>query len=241
MNVQCTMCKKTYDLAVSDDMLKAWKRGGYIQDVMPKLTAGERELLISGTCNTCFDNLFAPKPAERRNIKITDVLVSWYHGYGNHPRIYLTVDRLPRQDELRYEQRGDLYFAELDGYVSYYCYSGPGDGFGGSKFHITMVDGELRTLQGPWSSRAQCMIDAGFTPCVEVGFLYGAHQTYGNVTVALLEQALEGSDFELTPDRIITRKGMTWVETKAQDASIHSDRQTWNVPRSILNKERSHS
>ena len=35
-----------------------WKGGKYIQDAMPYLSADERELLISGTCGTCFDKMF---------------------------------------------------------------------------------------------------------------------------------------------------------------------------------------
>jgi hypothetical protein len=41
-----------------EDMVD-WLSGSLpIQDAMPYLTIGERELLISGTCNDCFDILF---------------------------------------------------------------------------------------------------------------------------------------------------------------------------------------
>ena len=35
-----------------------WQNGSLIQDAMPYLSADERELLISGTCGTCFDKMF---------------------------------------------------------------------------------------------------------------------------------------------------------------------------------------
>jgi hypothetical protein len=35
-----------------------WQAGKYIQDAMPYLSKGERELLISGTCDECFDKMF---------------------------------------------------------------------------------------------------------------------------------------------------------------------------------------
>lgn len=39
--------------------MKEWQAGGgYIQDLMPTLTAGERELLISGTCDSCWKEMF---------------------------------------------------------------------------------------------------------------------------------------------------------------------------------------
>ncbi len=37
---------------------KAWENGKVIQDAMPYLTPGEREVLISGTCGSCFDKMF---------------------------------------------------------------------------------------------------------------------------------------------------------------------------------------
>tara|TARA_B100000749_G_C18156894_1_gene354210 strand:- start:253 stop:459 length:207 start_codon:yes stop_codon:yes gene_type:complete len=37
-----------------------WEGGAAIQDALDYLTADERELLISGTCGACFDNMFPP-------------------------------------------------------------------------------------------------------------------------------------------------------------------------------------
>jgi hypothetical protein len=36
----------------------AWQSGEYIQDALPMLNAGEREMLISQTCNDCWADLF---------------------------------------------------------------------------------------------------------------------------------------------------------------------------------------
>lgn len=38
--------------------LAAWKRGTLIQDAMPYLSDGEREILISKTCGECWDAMF---------------------------------------------------------------------------------------------------------------------------------------------------------------------------------------
>jgi len=39
-----------------------WYAGkGLAQDMMPGLTIAFRELLISGTCGTCFDKMFKPE------------------------------------------------------------------------------------------------------------------------------------------------------------------------------------
>ena len=50
---------------VSNHDLKRWEDGELIQDAMPYLSAGERELLISGVCGKCFDKMFEEDPVPR--------------------------------------------------------------------------------------------------------------------------------------------------------------------------------
>ena len=56
--VTCRMCQETTDLKVNFQGFVEWKSGQLIQEALPELSCGERELLISGTCGTCFDELF---------------------------------------------------------------------------------------------------------------------------------------------------------------------------------------
>ena len=57
--VVCRKCRKSHDLLVSIGDVHAWKvQGVYIQDAMPYLSAGERELLISQTCDDCWKEMF---------------------------------------------------------------------------------------------------------------------------------------------------------------------------------------
>tara|TARA_R100000908_G_C3725229_1_gene126532 strand:+ start:553 stop:765 length:213 start_codon:yes stop_codon:yes gene_type:complete len=56
--VPCRLCQETTDLEVNFQGFVNWKAGEFIQDALPELSADERELLISGTCGTCFDALF---------------------------------------------------------------------------------------------------------------------------------------------------------------------------------------
>jgi hypothetical protein len=94
--------------------------------------------------------------------------VNWRDGWDNHPNLELLVDKMPTIDILRYEEREDLFYAELNGYVSFYYYSQPANGFGGAVFNITMKDGSERMLKGPWSSRAGVANRLGFGPCLDV-------------------------------------------------------------------------
>ena len=45
-------------MAVNIDDYTSWENGALIQTAMPYLSADEREVLISGMCGPCFDNLF---------------------------------------------------------------------------------------------------------------------------------------------------------------------------------------
>jgi hypothetical protein len=52
-------------MLVNPKDLSDWKsEKKYIQDAMPYLSAGEREILISKTCDECFDKMFPPNPEE---------------------------------------------------------------------------------------------------------------------------------------------------------------------------------
>ena len=58
VEVTCAMCGESHCVAVNESDFYAWKGGKLIQDAMPYLSVGERELLISHTCDSCFDTLF---------------------------------------------------------------------------------------------------------------------------------------------------------------------------------------
>lgn len=96
-------------------------------------------------------------------IKIT---VDWLHGYGNTPEIVVYTDSsMPSTDAFRYTKKrsGQHYIYRAindEGFASFFAYSGPGTGYGGSKFELTMTDGSVDTLIGPWSSNASAVNSA---------------------------------------------------------------------------------
>lgn len=59
--VKCNWCLQVQTVQITIQEHLAWRRGAFVQDAFPNLTPGERELFISGTCETCFDRMF---PAE---------------------------------------------------------------------------------------------------------------------------------------------------------------------------------
>ena len=56
--VNCIQCHQPQHIEARTADLDAWIGGELIQVAMPYLTADEREILISGVCGTCFDNMF---------------------------------------------------------------------------------------------------------------------------------------------------------------------------------------
>jgi len=59
--VDCRRCHNSYTVTAKAIDISRWQGGAIIQDVMPYLTDDERELLISGTCGSCFDEMFPPE------------------------------------------------------------------------------------------------------------------------------------------------------------------------------------
>lgn len=58
ITVTCPICTKeqpTFTVNARDH--DAWLHGSLIQDAFPYLTAEERELLVSGTCDPCWSDI----------------------------------------------------------------------------------------------------------------------------------------------------------------------------------------
>jgi hypothetical protein len=57
--VTCDLCKQEYVILLDRKDHERWLAGeAYIQDALSYLSAGERELLISNTCDTCWNQLY---------------------------------------------------------------------------------------------------------------------------------------------------------------------------------------
>ena len=58
-DVYCKHCGTMYQILANRDDVHAWLSGsGYIQDVLGYLSPAERELMISNTCNNCWNQMF---------------------------------------------------------------------------------------------------------------------------------------------------------------------------------------
>lgn len=54
----CMICGISETLMLDEEKLILWHNGAFIQDVFPDLTPAERELIKTGTHESCFDSLF---------------------------------------------------------------------------------------------------------------------------------------------------------------------------------------
>lgn len=104
-------------------------------------------------------------------MKILKAEVDWHPDFDNAPTLNIWVDEVPH-GQVRYEQRGSCYFGEHDGYVSFFHYSHPDEGYGGREFTLNMVDGTVKVLKGPWSGNETSMAAAGFPISFGVTLLY---------------------------------------------------------------------
>lgn len=60
VNGPCHSCGERQSVIVSRVSLEKFRRGQYAQDCFPDLSADQREFLISGICNKCWDEMFPP-------------------------------------------------------------------------------------------------------------------------------------------------------------------------------------
>ncbi len=146
--------------------------------------------------------------------------VNWMEGYANSPVLQVLVDKIPDMSNAIYLHHPDgLYFAEKDGYVRFFSYKGPGQGYAGRCFPIRVALGNGRleqevamragrykeeVLVGPWSSRAGVMNMYGFTPCMEIsitddpGVMKRGYTFYGAaVTLEFAKEAVKQSGMNL--------------------------------------------
>lgn len=58
LNIICPMCLSSNELEVSKQGFKDYDNGALIQNAFPTLTPDQREFLLSGICNTCWEKTF---------------------------------------------------------------------------------------------------------------------------------------------------------------------------------------
>ena len=58
VSVKCRICGAVENIAVSMHGYDKWKAGEMIQDALPDLSADEREMLLSRTCSSCWEEMF---------------------------------------------------------------------------------------------------------------------------------------------------------------------------------------
>lgn len=58
LTVSCRRCDCVQTITAPVAGIMAWEAGEYIQEALPMLSAGEREMLISQTCDDCWTEMF---------------------------------------------------------------------------------------------------------------------------------------------------------------------------------------
>lgn len=56
---KCKACGKPHTIEVDDKKFQLWMSGKvHIQNALPNISDNDRELLLSGICGKCFDEIF---------------------------------------------------------------------------------------------------------------------------------------------------------------------------------------
>ena len=55
---ECILCNKHVHFQVSETGYLNWNNGMKIQDALPELSAGKREMMLTNICDKCFNNTF---------------------------------------------------------------------------------------------------------------------------------------------------------------------------------------
>jgi len=61
---KCRICGEVYTIPMTETEHELLMSGVHIQDALPNHSADDRELLLSGICGKCFDELFYGEEAE---------------------------------------------------------------------------------------------------------------------------------------------------------------------------------
>ena len=58
LELECKYCDYKETITVPEADYISWHNGEFIQDAFPYLTAGQRELMLSNTCDDCWNRFF---------------------------------------------------------------------------------------------------------------------------------------------------------------------------------------
>lgn len=58
MKTKCSFCGFDHDVPIEIEDYFRWVEGELLQNAAPYLSVNDREMLISKTCSTCYDELF---------------------------------------------------------------------------------------------------------------------------------------------------------------------------------------
>lgn len=91
-------------------------------------------------------------------MKVLNAKIHWHSRFANNPTLIIEVDQIPKYEDLRFEIKENIYYAEKEGFVSfgYYDFERGGNqgGYGGAKWTLNMKDGSKKEVWGSWSSNS---------------------------------------------------------------------------------------
>lgn len=62
IQVACIRCQEVHTIPITETQIDAFERGAHIQLVVPKVHRALREMLVSGICGKCWDEIHGVEP-----------------------------------------------------------------------------------------------------------------------------------------------------------------------------------
>lgn len=59
LEARCPFCGKVSVVTVNEKDYEAWQSGALVQNAFPYLSANDREILVSGICEECWEGMFS--------------------------------------------------------------------------------------------------------------------------------------------------------------------------------------
>jgi hypothetical protein len=63
-DVPCSCCDAVYTFVVLPEAYESWQNGAFVQDAFPSMPREWREMLISGTCPSCWNEMFRDEESD---------------------------------------------------------------------------------------------------------------------------------------------------------------------------------
>ena len=99
-DMSCIKCKSEHQVSLNGSDLFKYHKGTYIQDAFSYISQGLREMMMSGICDKCFQDMFPKEDESECEIDLGDISTSRLHEVCEYYKIKKDSSQIKRVEEL---------------------------------------------------------------------------------------------------------------------------------------------